>query len=711
MSTAQLLFATCAVVYAMLCGLIAWQVPQRAGWLLAGCCATTAGWAAASAALPGNGLSGLPGALDLVRALAWFGFILHLYRRYVPAGQDLAGRWFALIGLAAMPLAAAAGWMDWDQTAGQGSLWSLGVIVRLGIAVCTLLLIENVYFNVPETNRWHVALPCVLLGGLACFDVLICADAVLFRESSGAFAGARVVAWLTISPLLVVAAARDRRWRRTLQLSRTAVFHSATLILSGVVLLALSLAGEVFRRFGAEWGWLVQVSLVFAGLIGLGVMATSGSARSVMRRVVVQHFFATRYDYQRQWLACIDTLSGDDAAGRTALHSRVIQAMADVVDSPGGALFLRDAGQGAFQWAGSWNLPATTALPADHPAVLAMQDSGWIVRMDKEDAAMRSGPVEQLGRVWLGVPLAHGPVQTGVVLLAPPRAPFKLDQEVFDLLRIVGREVATYVAEQRATRVLLQTRQLHDYGKRFAFVAHDIKNVSSQLSLLLSNAERHIANPEFQRDMLDTIGASVAKITHLIRRLDEPLADRAPAALAPLPRLEELTATYRRIRKAAVSLEHDGSTATVAMAPDAFDTAVTHLLNNAVEAAPDASVLIRIRHEVGQVVIDIVDKGPGMSEEFIRDGLFRPFGTSKRHGSGIGAFQARELVREGGGDVQAISLQAGSTQAVNMRAGDMQAGKDRAAPGTTMRITLPRADGADPEPGQQPQLASMEGRA
>lgn len=696
MTTVQFLFGTCAVVYAMLCGLIAWQAPKRGGWLLPGCCAVTAGWAAISAALPGNGFTGLPGALDLARALAWFGFILHLYRRYVPAGEDSAGRAFTLIGSAAVPLAAAACWMDWQPGADQVSLWSLGVSVRLGIAVCALLLIENVYFNVPETNRWHVALPCVLLGGLACFDVLICADAVLFRQSSGAFTGARVVAWLMVSPLLVVAAARDRRWRRALQMSRTAVFHSATLILSGAVLLALSLAGEVFRRFGADWGWLVQVSLVFAGLMGLGVMLTSGSARSVLRRVVVQHFFATRYDYQRQWLACIDTLSGDGPAGRTALHSRVIQAMADVVDSPGGVLFLRDAGQGAFGWAGSWNMPATTALPADHPAVLAMQGGGWIVRLDRDDASLRSGPVGQLGRVWLGVPLAHGPVQTGVVLLASPRAPFKLDQEAFDLLRIVGREVATYVAEQRATRVLLQTRQLHDYGKRFAFVAHDIKNVSSQLSLLLSNAERHIANPEFQRDMLETIGASVAKITHLIRRLDEPSADRAPAALAPLPRLEELAATYRRVRKAAVTVEHDGSTATVAMSADAFDTALTHLLNNAVEAAPGTTVLIRIRHEVGQVVIEIVDKGPGMSEEFIRDGLFRPFGTSKRHGSGIGAFQARELVREGGGDVQAISVQAGNA---------------RAAPGTTMRITLPRADEAEPPLGQAPQLASMEGQA
>ena len=694
MTTAQLLFSACGVVYAMLACLIVWQTPQRGGWLLGACCAVTAAWAGLSAGAAGNGFNGVAGALDLLRALAWFGFMLHLYRRYVTPAAGTGGIGFAVAWAVAAPLAGLASWLDWLPDDGHATLWSLGIVVRLAIAVCSMLLIENVYFNVPDSNRWHVALPCVLLAGLACFDVLLCADAVLFRQSASALAAARVTAWLGISPLLIVAASRDRRWRHTLQMSRTAVFHSATLILSGAVLLALSLAGEVFRRFGADWGWLVQVSLVFAGLMGLGVVLTSGAARSVLRRIVVQHFFATRYDYQRQWLACIDTLSGAGPAGRTALHSRVIQAMADVVDSPGGVLFLRDAGQGAFSWAGSWNMPATTALPPDHPVVLAMQGGGWIVLLEGADdgapdlgagqsAALRSGPVEQLGRVWLAVPLTHGLVQTGIVMLSPPRAPFKLDQEAFDLLRIVGREVATYVAEQRATRVLLQTRQLHDYGKRFAFVAHDIKNVSSQLSLLLSNAERHIANPDFQQDMLNTIGASVAKITQLIRRLDEPAADRAPAALSPLPRLEELVATYGRVRKAAVSVEHDGSTAAVAMSPDAFDTAVTHLLNNAVEAAPDQPVLIRIRHEVGQVVIDIVDKGPGMSEDFLRDGLFKPFGTSKRHGSGIGAFQARELVREGGGDVQAISVQAGA---------------GRGPSGTTLRITLPRADAPEAAP-------------
>jgi len=670
MPVTSLLFAACAVVYVLLPSLIMMRSRHLTSRVMVACCLVTAAWAAANVAPFPSGWESVPGALDLLRALAWYGFVVHLYRRFVRPDQTALV--FVAIGLIAAMAAAGAVASEWQYGMARPSLLSLGIMVRLTLAVCELLLIENLYLNLPEQARWHVALPCVLLGGLACFDILLCADLVLFQKASTSLVGAHAAAMIIVAPLLATAAARDERHRMDLQFSRTAVFHSATLILSGAVLLALSAAGEVFRRVGAEWSWMAEISLFFALLIGIGTLLTSGSARSRLQRTVVEHFFAHRYDYRRQWLDCIDTLSDTRSQGHTALHSRAIRAMADVVDSPGGMLFLREGSVGAFQWSGSWNMPASAAVASEHPVVTAMSDGSWIAVLDSADGqGSRAPPLDQLGRLWLAVPLVTGDQQIGYVVVGPPRAPFHLDQEVFDLLRIVGREVASFVAEQRATRVLIQTRQLHDYGKRFAFVAHDIKNVSSQLSLLLSNAERHIANPEFQRDMLETVNASVHKIGALLRRLDVPAADGAPAALAPVPQLEALIATYRRVRKTALLLDHDGSTATVAVSPDAFDTAVTHLLNNAIEASAGAPVLIRIRHEARQVVIEIIDKGPGMTLEFIRDRLFQPFGTSKREGSGIGAFQARELLREGGGDVQAISVPGA---------------------GTTMRLLLPRAD-------------------
>ena len=66
-----------------------------------------------------------------------------------------------------------------------------------------------------------------------------------------------------------------------------------------------------------------------------------------------------------------------------------------------------------------------------------------------------------------------------------------------------------------------------------------------------------------------------------------------------------------------------------------------------------------------------------MTPEFIRDELFQPFASTKSGGHGIGAFQARELLREAGGDLLVLS-----------RAG---------YGGTTMRLLLPAVSAAAPE--------------
>jgi hypothetical protein len=137
------------------------------------------------------------------------------------------------------------------------------------------------------------------------------------------------------------------------------------------------------------------------------------------------------------------------------------------------------------------------------------------------------------------VPLNHRGELIGFVVLARSRAQFKLDREVFDLLRIIEREVASRVAEQLPAKVLSQTQQLREYSQRFAFVIHDIKNVSGQLSMLLTNAKVHADNPEFRRDMLATVRASVGKITRLLTRLQADRLERSHSLIHTVQRLRD----------------------------------------------------------------------------------------------------------------------------------------------------------------------------
>ncbi len=668
---APFLYPGCAAAYLLLALFVAFAGRRRGSRLaLSGAALVTATlltaiWAAAVAAAPETPLAALPGGVELARDTAWYGFGLLLLPPPAPGVRPLRR---TLLGFGVVVLAIAIGAASLSPTSDTDlTLASPAIAARLGFAVANLLLVENLYRNSRPERRWHINLLCIALGTFFVYDLVFYADAVLFRRLSPPLFAGHAIVVTGLAPLIALAALRNRKRGITLQVSRSVVFHTTTLVASGLFLLALAAAGEVFRRFGANWGTLAEISLLSGGIVVIAVLASSGSARSRLKSLVVDHFFTTRYDYRREWMRFIAALSTPDPA--VPLHERVIRAAAEVVDSPGGVLFLRAADETGFHWGGSLNLPpAGTMLGSDH-ALLARLDGGETIAVADPDAAPW---IEGFPPLWLAVPLIHAGRLIGLILLPPPRAPFRLDGEVFTLLRTIGQQVAVFIAEQRATQSLVETRHLREYGQRFAFVAHDIKNVSSQLSLLLANAEFHLDNPDFQRDMLATVRAAAAKITALLARLSASEGDAPASVVAPLERIAAIAATLRQSRGVSLAIAPSRTHGKIAMPLEAFDAVITHLLDNALDAEESAGrpghVEIRISEENDTAVIEISDRGTGMTAEFIRDELFRPFRSSKRTGSGIGAFQARALLQNAGGSLHVTSIPGA---------------------GTTMRLSLP----------------------
>jgi len=619
-------------------------------------CLGAALWAGVVALGPLAPLSGLAALADLLRNGLALALLVSLDRRLSGAGahsRRLAQGGALLLAVAVAVEVARVG-------AGGFSAWAN--LTQVALALLLVVLAENVARNADEASRWHANLPCIVVGGLAAFDLVLHAEAALTGAFSAQMVDARGALWGLAPALFVLAALRDRRWRRTPAVSRQAVFHGATLVIAGAFLLGVGVAGEALRWLDADWGGTARAGLIAGALMALAVALSSGSFRSRIRRGVVDHFFAARYDYRAEWMRCAATLSAADRDVPAA--QRAIRAVADAVDVPAGLLLRApaEAGEG-WQVAGHWNLPDLAGAPLPAPGDLL-----------GEGAAVRplAGLPAPWGRLWLAVPLVHHREGLlGAVLLDAPRAPFPMDEEVEALLLALGREVAMFLAERQAAERLADSRHLADYAKRFAFVAHDVKTVSNQLSLMLANAEEHLDDPEFQRDLLTTMRASAARINTLIARLrqEEEAGAAPPPAVPPLAVMDRLRALARG-RARPVELEQEGSALPLAaMPPENFDAAVTHLLNNAAEASPpEAPVRVVVRPAGGALEVDIIDHGPGMTSDFIRDELFRPLATSKPGGSGIGAWQARELLRQAGASVSVLS----------------QPGQ-----GTTMRLRLP----------------------
>jgi putative PEP-CTERM system histidine kinase len=193
------------------------------------------------------------------------------------------------------------------------------------------------------------------------------------------------------------------------------------------------------------------------------------------------------------------------------------------------------------------------------------------------------------------------------------------------------------------------------------FIVHDLKNLVSQLSLLLSNAEKHKDNPEFQIDMLDTLDYSVEKMKLLLHKLSRGSSIEHPAPLS-IDKLLRQTLALKSVVEPKPELEIPDPGLMVVANWDRLERVIGHMIQNAVEATPkDGKVIIRISKQGAFVVVEIKDTGEGMSDGFIRERLFKPFESTKSAGMGIGMFESREYIHELGGQIEVSSRQTAGT--------------------------------------------------
>lgn len=633
------------IVLAATYGILALKVvASRRNHRLAAAAAITAAWGATVA----SGLR-LQDALWFCATAAWAAVIDDLDRKFVasapPGGLGLA-RIVAALGLLLAVLAAAGDWLDRPATL------AAMIEARLVIALAILIACENVYRNAEQEIRWHLNLPFVAIATMQVFAMLLYGDAVLHGRLSLTLFEAQAVVCLMVLPLFAAAERRLQRWRKGVTLSHGAVFYTASLVLGGCFLLGLGLVGTLLRNYGESWGAVVQTALLFLGIIVVAVLAGSGSARSRLRQAVVNNFFTQRFDYRREWLRCIETLAAIDRAG---LAQRVVKVVADTVDSPAGVLLLRDEKAESLTLVvdGEWNMRAPVRrINHMHRLLERLGAETFCLVEPGDDLDFPTTP-----RAWLAVSLPdpRSSAPLGIVIVAPPRAGVALDREAAALLNVVAREISLMLAERRAAEALNEARRFAAAGQRFTFVAHDIKNIANQLALLVDNADHHMADPEFQTDMMLTLRSSVAKIQTMLARLKAPDAV-VPERLDVEARLRGFATLAWARSRIPVELALVGVPCIIAMQENAFDTVLNHLVDNAVDAsAPGQMVTIAVRHDGGVVSITITDRGVGMTESFVRDEMFSPFLSSKTDGFGIGAFQARELIHAAGGTMAVVS--------------------------------------------------------
>lgn len=602
-------------------------------------------------------------ALGVARDGAWLWFVVQLIQQVDSSDK----RW--PVRLTGLLVAARLGtFLLAALTSGSVAMYvQMAIFMQLIAAIFTLVLVEQLYRTLPAESRWGLKPFCLALGATAAFDLYLFADAYLFGRLDPDAWSLRGLAHAAVLPLVAVSAARVPGWAVRISVSRDLAFRSTALAASGLYLLMVAAAGYYVRYFGGDWGRALQVGLLFVALLGFGVVVFSGAQRARLRVFINKHLFPYRYDYRSEWLKFTRALESVDR--RSDLGQVTIQALADLVESAGGALWFDD-GEGHYRVRARLNMADFEAdVALNDPVCELIGKDGWVLNLD--DFRMRRQSygdfqppswLYDINDAWLVVPLISADALIGFVVLLSPRTPFDVNWEVLDLLKTAQRQAASYLGRMQAAEALIEARKFDAFNRMSAFVVHDLKNLVAQLSLMMRNAERYKDNPEFQQDMLETVAHVEKKMRDLMLQLQNKTAiDR--------DRPVELGELLRKIKQGkahaqpVVTIDDSSAPCWVRANPERLERVVGHIVQNALDATNDnGMVAARLRRvDARRACIEVTDTGCGMSSDFIRDQLFKPFQTTKSSGMGIGVFEARQYVRELGGDILVHSEQGRGT--------------------------------------------------
>ncbi|AZT84089.1 PEP-CTERM system histidine kinase PrsK [Marinobacter sp. NP-4(2019)] len=537
------------------------------------------------------------------------------------------------------------------------------VVGQIALSLMGLSLVEQIWRNSLSFGRSSMKYICIAVATMFGFDFFMYADALLFGQISDSFWNARGLVNAALVPLFAINTINTRKQPVEFQLSRSAVFHAGTFMFAGAYLLFLAIAGYYVRVLGGAWGEALQVLFFTIALAFLVTLLTSRRVRSRLMVFISQNFFDYKYDYREEWLKMTRELA--NVSDDPPLPERVIRILSGLVESNAGAIWLRDE-QNAYVLMTAVNLttPRFTTIDRESEICRFFRKQEWIVDLHEynKDPTRYNlleipDAITRIPDGWLIIPLYLGNELYGIALVGNPYAPVELNWENFDLIKVVARQSCNLLAQADAQNRLSRAMQFEAVSKASAFMVHDLKTLIAQQALLVKNAPRHRDNPAFIDDMINTTDHAVRKMANLVDHIRRPTEDIESTEVLDLREVVRQLADHYSRRAPAPRVAGNPSPAPVRADREQLRSILGHLIQNAQDAtSPQGEITLTLKIARDNVVLFIQDTGAGMTEDFIRSQLFKPFESTKGlTGMGIGAYQAREYVHKVGGNIDVTS--------------------------------------------------------
>lgn len=569
-----------------------------------------------------------------------------------------------------------AGWSRWLR------------VVLVAAAVGVLANLERTFRAAVGTMQWRIKYVVLGLGLIFGAEIYGRVQGLIFSTQDLDLRVTQQLAVIMGCGLMVIGHGRHAFAEIDIYPSRTVLQGSVVVVLVGAYLFVVGVLAQVARHLGGFGSFQLQALVVLAGVVGLAVLLLSERLRQQLRLMVSRHFRRPQHDYRKVWMQCARRLSL--GLRPEAYHTEAVRLVAGTFNALSVTLWLFDEGRDCLVVGASTHRPdggqegsgkdeaGESEEEEDAPGTAGGDASGW-----RRGLRMADGPfdLDAAPHPWVAalrpvglrhfrhsgtricLPLRAGGHDLGFMILADRVNGVSYSVEEMDLLRCLGDHVAAGLLQHRLTEELMHGRELEAFQAMSTFFVHDLKNAASSLGLMLQNLPEHFDDPEFRADALRGIGSTAGRINQIIERLGS-LRQKLELQLAAtdLKALVEDCLTELG-GLGGVTVIHDlREVPTVRADRDQLATVVTNLLLNAREAVgADGRITVSTGVADGQVFLAVSDNGSGMSREFIRTSLFRPFQTTKKKGLGIGLFQSKLIVEAHHGVLQVQSVPGAGT--------------------------------------------------
>ncbi|MBO0696441.1 MAG: PEP-CTERM system histidine kinase PrsK, partial [Verrucomicrobia bacterium] len=523
-------------------------------------------------------------------------------------------------------------------------------ILNVLILVSTVLVLANIertFRAAVGTMRWRIKFLVLGLGVIFGASIYTRSQALLFSDYSSSRLAIETAALLIGCTLIAVAYIRSGLGEIDVYPSRSVLQASVTVLLTGVYLFVTGVLAQIIAHFGGAASFPIAAFVVLLGMAILAVLLLSDRARQSVQLFVSRHFKRPQYDFRQIWARFARSLSV--ALDETALSTITSRLISETFGALSVSTWLFDQQRGRLVRISSTSdhvhahgdtngsIPAKELDSAELIKLSRPFDLGRTKEKWARDLMEKSGGQFRTGGSPICVPLVGGEHWLGAIVLADRVRGLGYSPEEIDLLKCIGDQVAASLLNLRLTEESMDRKEREAFQTMSAFLIHDLKNAASTLGLMLENLPAHFDNPAFREDALRGIGSAAGRINQLISRMNALRHELRlkPAELDLNLVVTETLANLNGTLGTKLVTNFDQIPRILADR-EQLQSVFTNLVLNARDAVgTNGRITVETAQQGEWVALSVTDNGCGMTEQFIKNSLFRPFRSTKKEGLGI----------------------------------------------------------------------------